>query len=92
MNTLEEPSRRRRRKHPQPKGRRTNPAASAAAPGVFTAFCHDEAAVDLPSNPTLNPEAKIPSLKYCGVRVTKVRAPSSKTGFDTQLVRQEALA
>src|SRR5699024_238357 len=33
---------------------------------VFMAFCYYEAAVNLLTNPTLDPEAKIPSLKYCG--------------------------
>lgn len=37
---------------------------------VFMAFCYYEAAANLLTNPALDPEAKIPDLKYCGVRVT----------------------
>src|SRR5699024_5820035 len=48
---------------------------------VFMAFCYYEAAVNLLTNPTLDPEAKIPSLKYCGVRVTAGGAPATQTGY-----------
>lgn len=36
---------------------------------VFMAFCYYEAAANLLTNPALDPEAKIPDLKYCGVRI-----------------------
>jgi formate dehydrogenase major subunit len=58
---------------------------------VFMAFCFYEAAANLLTNPTLDPEAKIPSLKYCGVRMTTGGVPASKKGFDTQAVPGEAV-
>jgi formate dehydrogenase major subunit len=58
--------------------------AKVAKGKVFMALFYDEAAVNLLTNPTLDPKAEIPRLKYCGVRVTKGGAPSSKTWFDTQ--------
>ena len=51
---------------------------------VFMAFCYYEAAVNLLTNPTLDPEAKIPSLKYCGVRVSAGGEAIDKAGYGTQ--------
>ncbi len=66
--------------------------AKVASGQVFMAFCYYEAAANLLTNPTLDPEAKIPSLKYCGVRVTAGGVPASKTGFDTQAAHAETVA
>ncbi|HEX7325959.1 MAG TPA: molybdopterin-dependent oxidoreductase, partial [Rhodanobacteraceae bacterium] len=66
--------------------------SKVARHNVFMPFCYYEAAVNLLTNPTLDPEAKIPSLKYCGVRVRAGGAPSVRTGFDTQRLQQQALA
>ena len=38
---------------------------------VFVPFCYAEAAVNLLTNPALDPFAKIPELKYCAVKVEK---------------------
>lgn len=51
---------------------------------VFMAFCFYEAAVNMLTNPTLDPEAKIPGFKYCGVRVIPGGDVSRITGFKTQ--------
>lgn len=48
---------------------------------AFMAFCYYEAAVNLLTNPTLDPEAKIPSLKYCGVRVTAGGEVAEDSGY-----------
>jgi formate dehydrogenase major subunit len=58
---------------------------------VFMAFCYYEAAANLLTNPTLDPEAKIPSLKYCGARVKAGGVPVSKTGFDRHAMQNEAV-
>lgn len=55
---------------------------------VFMPFCYYEAAANLLTNPTLDPEAKIPGLKYCGVRVTAGGVPQARTGFRTQEAQQ----
>ena len=41
---------------------------------VFVPFCYAEAAVNLLTNPALDPFGKIPELKYCAVRVEKVES------------------
>src|SRR5699024_12107723 len=57
-------------------------ADSQVAKGhVFMAFCYYEAAANLLTNPTLDPEAKIPSLKYCGVRVSAGGNPQELLGY-----------
>jgi formate dehydrogenase major subunit len=66
--------------------------AKVARHNVFMAFCYYEAAVNLLTNPTLDPEAKIPSLKYCGVRVRAGGVPVSRTGFDARTVPSAVLA
>jgi formate dehydrogenase major subunit len=38
---------------------------------VFVPFCYVEAAVNVLTNPALDPFAKIPEFKYCAVRVTR---------------------
>ena len=38
---------------------------------VFIPFCYREAAANLLTNEALDPEAKIPEFKFCGVRVEK---------------------
>jgi formate dehydrogenase major subunit len=40
---------------------------------VFIPFCYQEAAANLLTNEALDPEAKIPEYKFCGVRVEKAR-------------------
>ncbi len=55
--------------------------SKVARGNVFMPFCYYEAAVNLLTNPTLDPEAKIPSLKYCGVRVSAGGDPAGMTGF-----------
>ena len=37
---------------------------------VFVPFCYYEAAANLLTNPVLDPYGKIPSFKYCAVRVS----------------------
>ncbi len=37
---------------------------------VFMPFCYREAAVNLLTNPALDPDGKIPEFKFCAVRVT----------------------
>ncbi|HEU4856521.1 MAG TPA: formate dehydrogenase subunit alpha [Rhodanobacteraceae bacterium] len=59
---------------------------------VFMAFCYYEAAANLLTNPTLDPEAKIPSLKYCGVRVSAGGVAATQTGFNTRVPQTEAVA
>jgi formate dehydrogenase major subunit len=45
-------------------------ADDSSQPGtVFVAFCWFEAAINLLTNPALDPVAKIPEFKYCAVRV-----------------------
>ena len=66
--------------------------SKVARHNVFMAFCYYEAAVNLLTNPTLDPEAKIPSLKYCGVRVRAGGVPVSRTGFDARAVPSAVLA
>lgn len=58
--------------------------AKLARHNVFMPFCYYEAAVNLLTNPTLDPEAKIPSLKYCGVRVRTGGTAGIRSGFATQ--------
>jgi formate dehydrogenase major subunit len=68
-------------------------ADSKVAKGqVFMAFCYYEAAANLLTNPTLDPEAKIPGFKYCGVRVTAGGVVASETGFGTHAAQGEAVA
>src|SRR5699024_12219099 len=52
---------------------------------VFMPFCYYEAAVNLLTNPTLDPEAKIPSLKYCGVRVSAGGEAIAQAGYNKQV-------
>jgi formate dehydrogenase major subunit len=40
---------------------------------VFMPFCYAEAAVNLLTNPALDPSGKIPEFKFCAARVTPVR-------------------
>jgi formate dehydrogenase major subunit len=40
---------------------------------VFMPFCYAEAAVNLLTNPALDPTGKIPEFKFCAARVTPVR-------------------
>ena len=48
-------------------------ASSATPPGlVFIPFCYAEAAVNLLTNPQLDPYGKIPELKFCSVRIEDV--------------------
>ncbi len=37
---------------------------------VFMPFCYREAAVNLLTNPALDPDGKIPEFKFCAARVT----------------------
>jgi len=47
-------------------------ADSATQKGlVFMAFCYQEAAANLLTNPALDPVGKIPEFKYCSVKLTK---------------------
>jgi formate dehydrogenase major subunit len=39
---------------------------------VFMPFCYAEAAVNLLTNPALDPAGKIPEFKFCAVRVIPV--------------------
>ena len=39
---------------------------------VFIPFCFAEAAVNLLTNAALDPDGKIPELKYCAIRVSAV--------------------
>jgi len=49
---------------------------------VFMAFCYYEAAVNMLTNPALDPEAKIPDLKYCGVRLSAGGDPMDVPRFN----------
>jgi formate dehydrogenase major subunit len=40
---------------------------------VFMPFCYAEAAVNLLTNPALDPSGKIPEFKFCAARVTPIR-------------------
>jgi formate dehydrogenase major subunit len=40
-------------------------------------FCYAEAAVNLLTNPALDPTGKIPEFKFCAARVTPVREPET---------------
>ena len=42
---------------------------------VFIPICYAEAAVNLLTNPKLDPFGKIPELKFCAVRVEELSAP-----------------
>ena len=42
---------------------------------VFIPFCYAEAAVNLLTNPKLDPFGKIPELKFCAVRVEELSSP-----------------
>lgn len=55
--------------------------SKVARGNVFMAFCYYEAAANLLTNPTLDPEAKIPGLKYCGVRVSAGGDPIELPGY-----------
>jgi formate dehydrogenase major subunit len=65
--------------------------SKVAKSNVFMAFCYYEAAANLLTNPTLDPEAKIPSLKYCGVRVKAGGVPALRTGFAAHAAPSEAV-
>jgi formate dehydrogenase major subunit len=41
---------------------------------IFMPFCYHEAAVNLLTNPALDPDGKIPEFKFCAVRLTAVTA------------------
>ncbi len=43
---------------------------------VFMPFCYAEAAVNLLTNPALDPAGKIPEFKFCAARVTPIREPA----------------
>ncbi|HEX4049580.1 MAG TPA: formate dehydrogenase subunit alpha [Steroidobacteraceae bacterium] len=43
---------------------------------VFMPFCYAEAAVNLLTNPALDPTGKIPEFKFCAARVTPIREPA----------------
>ncbi|MGH8218013.1 MAG: formate dehydrogenase subunit alpha [Steroidobacteraceae bacterium] len=44
---------------------------------VFMPFCYAEAAVNLLTNPALDPSGKIPEFKFCAARVTPLREPAT---------------
>ena len=44
---------------------------------VFMPFCYAEAAVNLLTNPALDPFGKIPEFKFCAARVTPMEALST---------------
>jgi formate dehydrogenase major subunit len=44
---------------------------------VFMPFCYAEAAVNLLTNPALDPSGKIPEFKFCAARVTPIREPEA---------------
>lgn len=68
-------------------------ADSKVAKGqVFMPFCYYEAAANLLTNPTLDPEAKIPGFKYCGVLVTAGGVVASQAGFGIHSAQGEAVA
>jgi formate dehydrogenase major subunit len=48
--------------------------AGLARGTVFMPFCYAEAAVNLLTNPALDPQGKIPEFKYCAVRVERETA------------------
>ena len=47
---------------------------------IFIPFCYVEAAVNLLTNPALDPVGKIPEFKYCAARVTAVSAGNEASG------------
>ena len=57
--------------------------ADAGTPegAVFIAFCYYEAAVNLLTNPALDPFGKIPEFKYCAIRVTKGGRPTDLASY-----------
>ncbi|NWG73694.1 MAG: formate dehydrogenase subunit alpha, partial [Rubrivivax sp.] len=62
---------------------------------VFVPFCYVEAAVNVLTNPALDPFAKIPEFKYCAVRVTPggpAPVPPSYGGGQTLRRPLEAVA
>ena len=44
---------------------------------VFMPFCYAEAAVNLLTNPALDPAGKIPEFKFCAARISPVRRPAT---------------
>ena len=48
---------------------------------VFVPFCYYEAAINLLTNPALDPFGKIPEFKYCAVRVQRGGAPPVQGSF-----------
>lgn len=46
---------------------------------VFIPFCYAEAAVNLLTNPALDPYGKIPEYKYCAARVERAAGPRPET-------------
>ena len=48
---------------------------------VFVPFCYYEAAINLLTNPALDPFGKIPEFKYCAVRVTLGGTLAAQTSF-----------
>lgn len=57
--------------------------ADAGTPegAVFIAFCYYEAAVNLLTNPALDPFGKIPEFKYCAIRVTSGGRPTDLASY-----------
>lgn len=62
--------------------------SNMARGSVFMAFCYYEAAVNLLSNPALDPVGKIPELKYCALRVRAGGDPMQVPSYGGGLTAQ----
>ncbi|HUI62103.1 MAG TPA: formate dehydrogenase subunit alpha [Steroidobacteraceae bacterium] len=57
---------------------------------VFMPFCYAEAAVNLLTNPALDPAGKIPEFKFCAVRVIPVSPPAASSDAADRLAAVES--